>query len=129
MTLKSLIALAGWLIAGILLAACSAPLAEPTGDSAPPADTPVVETATDAATEAPVQPDYTIVSLLPRDAIPAIFAPQFLGPDEAGSEYDASELVIGVEINGDARAYSIPFLSGREIVNDTVGGQNIAVTW
>ena len=39
------------------------------------------------------------------------------------------ELVIGVEIDGDARAYSIPYLSGHEIVNDTVAGRKIAVTW
>ncbi|MDA1257370.1 MAG: DUF3179 domain-containing protein, partial [Chloroflexi bacterium] len=36
---------------------------------------------------------------------------------------------LGVSINGDSRVYSIPFLSGREIVNDTVGGVPIAVTW
>lgn len=73
--------------------------------------------------------EYTIVTLLPRDGIPAIDNPQFLGPDEADDFYDADELVIGVEFEGDARAYSVPFLSGHEIVNDTVGGRKIAVTW
>jgi hypothetical protein len=37
--------------------------------------------------------------------------------------------VLGVSINGESRAYSIPFLSGREVVNDVVGGVPIAVTW
>jgi hypothetical protein len=49
--------------------------------------------------------------------------------EEADEWYDDDELVIGVEIDGDARAYSIPYLSGHEIVNDTVAGRKIAVTW
>lgn len=74
-------------------------------------------------------PDYDIVTLLPPDAIPAIYDPTFLSPAEAAQSYAPDELVLGVEINGDARAYSLPFLSGHEIVNDTVGGRPIAVTW
>ncbi len=73
--------------------------------------------------------DFRIITLLPKDAIPAIFDPRFLSVDEADEWYSSDELVLGVEIDGDARAYSIPFLSGHEIVNDTVGGRKIAVTW
>ncbi len=73
--------------------------------------------------------DYELVTLLPRDAIPAIDNPQFLSASEADGFYDPDELIIGVEFNGDARAYSVPFLSSHEIVNDTVGGEIIAVTW
>jgi len=73
--------------------------------------------------------DLEIITLLPRDGIPAIDNPQFLSASQADEEYAPDELVIGVNFEGDARAYSIPFLSGREIVNDTVGGRKIAVTW
>ena len=73
--------------------------------------------------------EYELVTLLPRDAIPAIDNPQFLTADEAEAFYDADELILGVEFDGDARAYSVPFLSAHEIVNDTVGGVKIAVTW
>jgi hypothetical protein len=73
--------------------------------------------------------EYEMITLLPRDGIPAIDNPQFLSADEANSFYDPDELIIGVEFNGDARAYSVPFLSNHEIVNDTVGGVKIAVTW
>jgi hypothetical protein len=66
---------------------------------------------------------------LPRDAIPAIDDPQFYGVEEADEEYGPEELVLGVEVDGEARAYSISLLSSREIVNDTVAGQPIAVTW
>jgi hypothetical protein len=83
-----------------------------------------------ASPEAPVSvPDYEIITLLPRDGIPAIFDPEFLTAEEANEEYHENELVLGVEIDGDARAYSIPHLSSHEIVNDTVGGRHIAATW
>jgi hypothetical protein len=38
-------------------------------------------------------------------------------------------LVLGVEQDGEAKAYSISLLSRHEIVNDSIGGQPIAVTW
>jgi hypothetical protein len=79
--------------------------------------------------EPPALPKYNIVSLLPPDAIPAIDNPQFLSAEKADQQYDPEEPVLGVEINGDARAYSVPHLSGHEIVNDTVGGVPVAVTW
>ena len=69
-----------------------------------------------------------LVTLLPADGIQAIMNPHFITPGEA-TRYVADEPVLGVTINGDSRAYSIPFLSGREVVNDTVGGVPIAVTW
>jgi hypothetical protein len=37
--------------------------------------------------------------------------------------------VIGVVINGDARAYPLSTLSAHEIVDDDIGGQPVAVTW
>ena len=74
--------------------------------------------------------DLEIVTLLPFDAIPAIDDPKFF-PDleTANMFYTDDEYVLGVEIDGDARAYSVPLLSSHEIVNDVVGGEPIAVTW
>jgi hypothetical protein len=83
----------------------------------------------DTAATSDLDREVRIVTLLPRDAIPAIFEPTFLSSEETDEWYDDDELVIGVEIDGDARAYSIPYLSGHEIVNDTVAGRKIAVTW
>lgn len=80
--------------------------------------------AADRAAEA-----YEIVTLLPRDAIPAIDNPRFLSAQEADAEYAPDEPVLGVVFDGEARAYSIPLLSRHEIVNDTVAGVKIAVTW
>ena len=41
------------------------------------------------------------------------------------------ELVIGVEVGGQARAYPINMLTGpvREIINDDLAGTAIAATW
>ena len=54
-------------------------------------------------------------------------------PVVAASEIELSEneLVLGVEMNGEARAYPINMLTGprREIINDTLGGVAIAATW
>ncbi len=73
--------------------------------------------------------EYDIVTLLPKDAIASIDRPRFYGVQEADAEYEPDEVVIGVEINGDARAYPVGLLSSHEIVNDTVGGRALAVTW
>lgn len=72
---------------------------------------------------------YHIITLLPKDAIPSIDNPQFYSAGEADEEYVPEELVIGVEFEGEARAYPIGLLSSREIVNDNVRGVPIAVTW
>ena len=101
-----------------------------TPTTAPESSTPIPTATTGAPTAEPKsEPDYEIVTLLPPDAIPAISDPTFVSADEADDQYDHDELVLGVEIDGDARAYSIPLLSRHEIVNDVVGGKPIAVTW
>jgi hypothetical protein len=75
--------------------------------------------------------ELKIVARLPRDAIPAIREKdvRFLTGDDAEAQMTPSDRIIGVSIDGDHRAYSIAHLSGHEIVNDTVGGRPIAVTW
>ena len=75
---------------------------------------------------------YEIIQVLENifeDPIPAIYDPQFLTASEAMDQFKPEELVVGVSINGEHRAYSIPQLSLHEIVNDEVGGVPIAVTW
>ncbi len=89
-----------------------------------------IATSTPPPTSVPTpEREYEIVTLLPPDAIPSISNPSFVSAEEAGDEYGPDELVLGVEIDGDARAYSVPLLSRHEIVNDVVGGKPIAVTW
>jgi hypothetical protein len=52
-----------------------------------------------------------------------------LTAEEADNEYQPDEEILGVVFDGEARAYSVPLLSSHEIVNDTVSGRKIAVTW
>ena len=50
---------------------------------------------------------------------------------DVGNALNPSELVIGVTVGNESRAYPINMLTGpsREIVNDKLGGQAIAATW
>lgn len=70
---------------------------------------------------------YDWNQVLGRDAILPIYEPEFVSAQNA--PYADDELVIGVELNGEARAYAIGPLNSREMVNDTVGGVPILVTW
>ena len=70
-----------------------------------------------------------IRTVLPKDAIPAILNPIFVSGAEADAQMVPQDLVIGVSIDGDHRAYSTSQLSSHEVVNDTVGGRPIVVTW
>jgi hypothetical protein len=65
----------------------------------------------------------------PKDGIPAIDAPRFVTPAQASDWLDPREPVIGVVHAGDARAYPLQILIWHEIVNDTVGGRPLAVTF
>ncbi len=64
----------------------------------------------------------------PPDGIPSIDEPKFVKASEAGFVSN-SDIVIGLEINGDARAYPLFILVWHEIVNDEVGGVPVAVTY
>jgi hypothetical protein len=68
-----------------------------------------------------------IQSILPEDAIRAVDDPRFVTAAKSGMKDNVQ--VIGVELGGEAHAYPIGFLSRVEIVNDRLGGKNIAVTW
>jgi len=61
----------------------------------------------------------------------AIVNAPFITADEVTDQVTDNELVLGVVVNGAARAYPINMLTGprREIINDTLGGQHIAATW
>lgn len=64
----------------------------------------------------------------PRDGIPPIYNPKFIPVADETTLPDI-EPVIGVIINGEARAYPIRILMWHEIANDTLGDVPIAVTF
>lgn len=64
----------------------------------------------------------------PKDGIPAIDKPKFVALEKI-TDIGGREPVIGLSINGDVRAYPLRVLTWHEIVNDTVGGVPVAVTY
>jgi len=65
----------------------------------------------------------------PKDGIPAIDRPRFVTPTAARAWLDPREPVIVFEHDGDARAYPLQILMFHEIVNDTVSGLPVTVTF
>jgi Protein of unknown function (DUF3179) len=65
----------------------------------------------------------------PPDGIPSIDNPKFVSVQEANGFLGDSDLILGLNINGDIRAYPLQILVWHEIVNDRVGGVPIAVTY
>ena len=90
----------------------------------------VPETPLDSSLQRILDVDVDLSGLggsLPRDAIRPIYDPQFITANLASR--DPGELVIGVEINGESKAYPVGPLIIREMVNDVVGGVPLLVTW
>ena len=68
-----------------------------------------------------------VEQILPRGGIPAVFDPEFVPAVQAKINDDA--WVLGVEIDGQAHAYSLNLLNRHEIVNDRIGETAFAAVW
>lgn len=68
-----------------------------------------------------------VEQILPRGQIPAVFEPRFVSADEAEIPDDA--WVLGVVVDGVAKAYSLNLLNRHEVVNDRSGGTDFAAVW
>lgn len=79
-------------------------------------------------TESLVEYDEIYQGCPKRDCIPAIDNPEYVPTDEA--TFMAPEtIVLGIDVEGEQRAYPLPIMDRHEVVNDRVGGQAVAVTW
>ena len=65
---------------------------------------------------------------VPKDGIPAVDNPTFVAVDAAKRLSD-TEPVIGLIVNGVAKAYPLNILIWHEIVNDSIGGVPVTVTF
>ena len=65
----------------------------------------------------------------PPDGIPPIDDPQFESVEEAGEWLSDRDPVLITEGGGETRAYPLAVLTFHEIVNDTVGGEDLVVTY
>jgi hypothetical protein len=61
------------------------------------------------------------------DGIRPIYEPEFASAADAPLLDE--ELVMGVDLGGEAKAYPISVLRSREVVNDELAGIPILVTW
>jgi hypothetical protein len=121
------------LLAAILLAACRQPESDRPSPSAT-ATEPTGRLNTAAETPPPgapirrLQPSELVIAA-DTDAIPAIVAQDGYFSAADTTEWLAEEYVIGLALNGQARAYPIRLLSSHELVNDTVGGEPVLISW
>ena len=64
-----------------------------------------------------------------RDGIPSLTNPDVVSMGEGDSFLIPSDMVLGVVINGEARAYPQAILWWHEIINDVLGGKPITVSF
>lgn len=105
-----------------VFAICLALLATPLSAAAAP-----VKNGFDLA-GALVPAEETLAGGPPRDGIPAIDQPVFL-PAKAPGDLQPQDRVLGVVLNGVAKAYPIAILNWHEIVNDHFGTTAVTVTY
>ena len=73
--------------------------------------------------------DEIITGGPPKDGIPSIDDPQFESIADADLWRDDLEPVQVVDLNGDVRAYPVQVMVWHELVNDTVGGEPVVITF
>ena len=105
----------------------ASPSPPPTATPSPP---PTVSPSPPPTATEPALPEIDLGRLyqvLELDEIEPIYEPVFktAGRTRLGDE----QLVMGVAINGEAKAYPVSLLHVREMVNDEVGGTPVLVTW
>ena len=95
---------------------------------------PVLPTPTSADTPAANAPEQPVAPASARQTSPAgrgfvpLDNPLFIAADET-EYFGDEELVLGVEFAGEVRAYPVRMLRYHHVVNDTVGGEPLLVTY
>ncbi|GAB4423079.1 MAG: DUF3179 domain-containing protein [Anaerolineales bacterium] len=140
-----------WIVSAFVLAACAPDSANPSGETSPretesaaeleaptpkptlnPDDPPPAGAAREFSTDFSrhsVPYDEILSGGPPKDGIPALTDPAFVSVEEADEWLEEFEPVIFVQVGQDARAYPVQILIWHEIVNDTVGGLPLTVTF
>lgn len=101
-------------------------LRPPDVEEGAPADLPNPDDVYDpVAAGEPLPPGYRDVTV--RDRIRPVYAPRFTSAAQA--DWPDDTLVLGVAMDGEAKAYPILTLNFREMVLDRLGGTPILATW
>ena len=75
-----------------------------------------------------IDPSDLLAGGPPPDGIPAVDDPKFVRASTATFLED-DEPVLAIEVDGEARAYPIQIMTWHEIVNDTVAGRPVTVSY
>jgi hypothetical protein len=73
--------------------------------------------------------EYSFSQLLPFDGIRPIYDPEFARQEAVQELLEQDELIIGISLGDEAKAYPISVLRFREMVNDEMAGIPTLVTW
>jgi hypothetical protein len=118
-----------------IAAACRQPQGEPsltaTATAAPTAELSLATSPTVATQAAPLrrlQPGELVIAAN-TDDIPAIMSQDSFFASAESREWLDDEYVIGLALEDQARAYPIRLLSSHELVNDTVDGRAVLISW
>jgi|SRR5579884_463087 hypothetical protein len=65
----------------------------------------------------------------PRDGIPALNFPAFVPAEAADRLLRPSDFVLGIAMDGQAKAYPVRILNWHELVNDDIAGHPVLVSW
>ena len=63
-----------------------------------------------------------------KDGIPALYNPKFILAKDA-AYLKPQDRILGLYLNGEAKAYPIRILNWHELVNDSVGGKDVLVSY
>ena len=134
------------LIVGVLVASCAKPAPEPApapGPAEPSTPAPAPEKApevshveeefeiktTPEGVKYIVEPDKIVGGGVPKDGIPSIDNPKFVSLEEADEWIQDNELVLAITYKGVTRVYPLQIMVWHEIVNDTIAGDPILITY
>ena len=76
-----------------------------------------------------VDPEKIVGGGPPKDGIPSIDNPQFVSLDEADQWIEDNELVLAIIYKGVTRVYPLQIMVWHEIVNDTIAGDPLLITY
>lgn len=78
---------------------------------------------------ATIPTDQIISGGPPKDGIPALTYPKHEASNAASAWLKDDDLVLGITVNGEARAYPIRIMNWHEIVNDRIGSTSVVITY
>jgi hypothetical protein len=65
----------------------------------------------------------------PRDAFRVIDRPTYLSVEQAADSMSDDEVVLGLELHGECRAYPINYLNDHEMVREQISDTPLLITW